>query len=286
MSELSQKKALLAMTLCSVCWCFSSLFIKLCPLSAFQVACGRGFVAATVLTLYLTLIEKKRVIINKTVFFVSIFVCFKYITFITANKLTAGANCVAMSQTSIIFVLLFTCIMEKRLPAGKDIAVIVAVFTGIALFFFGKFDFNGILGNLLALGCGICTAVLFFMSGKFKTFEENLSSIILGNFISSALAFILSIGQPVTINFTAVSSILFLGIIQQALAFILYSKAIRVISPFACAVLATLEPVLSPILLLIFLNEKPSEFAFFGIVLVIGSIIIWNIANAKSKNKA
>lgn len=280
---LSQNRALMAMTICSICWCFSSLFIKICPLSNFQVSCIRGFIAAGALSLYLILVEKKRIIVNPMVLFVSIFVCFKYITFISANKLTAGANCTAMHQTNVVYILIFTCIMEKHLPKKRDIAVIIATAVGIALFFFGKFDFSGFLGNILAGITGICTAVLFFMSGKFRSFEENLSSIIFGNLLSAVISLFFCLGQPIEISARSVSTIMFLGLIQQSLAFIMYSKAIRVISPFACSILASMEPVLSPVLLVIFLNEKPSQFALLGIIIVIGSIIIWNIANYKNE---
>ena len=66
----------------------------------------------------------------------------------------------------------------------------------------------------------------------------------------------------------------------------MYSKAIRVISPFACSILASMEPVLSPVLLFIFLDERPSQFALIGIVVVIGSIIIWNTANYISNKRS
>lgn len=283
---MTQGRALAAMTICSLCWCFSSLFIKLCPFSGLQVACVRGFIAAAALTLYLVLIEKKRLIINPMVLFVSVFVCFKYITFISANKLTAGANCVAMHQTNVVYILIFTCVMERHLPKKGDVAVIIATAVGIALFFFGKFDFSGFMGNILAGITGICTAVLFFMSGKFRSFEENLSSIIIGNILSGIIALAFCYNQPFEISPRSVSTILFLGLIQQSLAFIMYSKAIRVISPFACSILASMEPVLSPVLLFIFLDERPSQFALIGIVVVIGSIIIWNTANYISNKRS
>jgi drug/metabolite transporter (DMT)-like permease len=283
--SLTQGKALGAMLLAGICWSFSSFFIKLCPWSAFQVACVRGFISSSALTLYLLLAEKKHLVINKTVAFVSIFVCFKYIGFISANKLTAAANAVAMYQLNVIFILVAGCVASHSLPRKKDVAIIAATIIGIVLFFLGRFSFSGFLGNILAGLSGFCTAVLFFMSARFKTFEENLSAIILGSFLSAVLSLFLSFGEEYVISPVSIGSILFLGLIQQSLAFICYTKATRVLNAFTCSIISSIEPVFSPIICFLLLGEAPGKFAVVGAVIVIGSITLWSITDFKAKKQ-
>jgi drug/metabolite transporter (DMT)-like permease len=281
---LSQGQALVAMTVAGICWSFSSYFIKLNPWSGFQVAAVRGLISSLTLTAYLCFVEKKHLVINKATLFVSIFVCFKYICFITANKLTTAANAVAMYQVNVIVILVAGCIASKSLPRKKDVAIIIATMVGIVLFFMGKFSFSGFLGNILAATSGICTAIMFFLNARFKRFEENLSGIILGSAISSALAFTISAGEAFTITPVSVGSILFLGLIQQSLAFICYTKASRKLDAFTCSIIASLEPVLSPIICFLLLGETPGQYAVIGAVIVIGSITLWSITDFKKKS--
>ena len=123
----------------------------------------RGLMTAVFLTLYVYFIEKKQLVFNKRTFAVGIFVCFKYICFVSANKLTSAANAVAMYQSNVVVILIAGCIAAHALPRKKDIAVILAVGIGIALCFMGEFSFSGFKGNILAFISGICTAVMFFL---------------------------------------------------------------------------------------------------------------------------
>ncbi len=283
--DFNKKSAMVAMAIVGICWGFASLFIKLTPWSSFQIVAVRSSMAAICLSLYILLVEKKKLVFNKTVLFVGFFVCFKYIFYVSANKLTTAANVVALHQTNIIYILIATCIMNKTKPRGKDILIIIATMVGISLFFFGKFTFSGMIGNLLAAGAGLCTAVLFFMSSKFSSFEENLTSIISGNILAAIISFIMSAGSSFEITPVAIGSILFLGLIQQSFAFITYTKAVRIISPFACAILVSIEPVLSPIVCFLFLGEAPGKFAVLGTIVVIGSILIWSLSDVKNTKK-
>ncbi|MCQ4726531.1 DMT family transporter [Anaerotignum faecicola] len=281
-----RKNALICMVACGLCWSTSSLMIKLCPWGSFHVAAARGLLAGLFLLGYIYFVRRKKFVFTKTAAFVSVFVCFKYIGFITANKLAAGANCAAILQASSVFVLLAGCIIDKKLPRGRDVAVIAAVAAGIVLFFYGQFDISSVKGNLAALLSAFCTAVMFYGSGRFDTVEENLSAIIMGNFLSAALSLAFLGGTPFEITPRAVCAILFLAFIQQGVSFILYTNAVRVISPFSCAVIGAIEPVLSPFLCFFFLGETPSRFAAAGAVVIIGSVTAWSLSNFAPDDKA
>ena len=103
--------------------------------------------------------------------------------------------------------------------------------------------------------------------------------------MAAIISFIMSAGSSFEITPVAIGSILFLGLIQQSFAFITYTKAVRIISPFACAILVSIEPVLSPIVCFLFLGEAPGKFAVLGTIVVIGSILIWSLSDVKNTKK-
>ena len=277
--DLRRKNALITMTAAGTCWGFTSFFIKFCPWSAFQMLFVRGLMTAVFLTLYVYFIEKKQLVFNKRTFAVGIFVCFKYICFVSANKLTSAANAVAMYQSNVVVILIAGCIAAHALPRKKDIAVILAVGIGIALCFMGEFSFSGFKGNILAFISGICTAVMFFLMGRSKSREENLTIIIAGSALSSCMAFFVSFGQSYIVTPAAIGSILFLGLVQQSLAYIFYTKATLVLDAFSCAVISCIEPVISPIICFLLLGEEPGKFAGVGSLIIISSIVFWSITN-------
>ncbi|MCI8342185.1 MAG: EamA family transporter [Firmicutes bacterium] len=277
--NLTEKSAILYMVLCGLCWSTTSLMIKLSPWNNFQVTAGRGVLAGLFFIGYIHFVRHGHIVINRVTAAVAFFTCFKYMSFIAASKLAPGANCAAILQTSAVLVLLANCLIDKKRPSRRDAAVIIAVAFGIFLFFYGEFDASSMAGNMLAFLAAICTAVLYYASGKFKTVEENLSALIMGSFMSAAISLFITFGEPAEISLKSVGVLLFLGFVQQGLAYVLYTNAVRVLSSFACSVLAAIEPVLSPVFCFIFIGEMPTRFAAVGTIVVIGSITLWSISS-------
>jgi drug/metabolite transporter (DMT)-like permease len=70
-----------------------------------------------------------------------------------------------------------------------------------------------------------------------------------------------------------VGTILFLGIFQIGISFILYSIAIKHVHALESTLIVTLEPVLNPVWVFLVLGEIPGKLAFIGGVLVLGAVI-------------
>ena len=67
--------------------------------------------------------------------------------------------------------------------------------------------------------------------------------------------------------------IIFLGFFQLGLAYVLYSIAIKHVSALDAIIYPVIEPILNPILALMFIGEKMTSTAKFGGLLVIFGVV-------------
>ena len=83
-------------------------------------------------------INKRKVIINKTVILGALFNCAMAVTFVMATKMTTAANAIVLQFTEPIFVILLLWVLYKKRPQKNAVLATVVVFIGILFFFFDK----------------------------------------------------------------------------------------------------------------------------------------------------
>ncbi|MBO4915236.1 MAG: DMT family transporter, partial [Oscillospiraceae bacterium] len=76
-----------------------------------------------------------------------------------------------------------------------------------------------------------------------------------------------------------------LGTVQVGLAYVLFSIGIRRTPPVTASLLTGAEPVLNPLWVAIFFHERITALAAVGAVIVIGSIVAYNILLALDNNR-
>jgi len=139
-------------------------------------------------------------------------------------------------------------------------------------------DGGSLLGNLLALTSGVTYSVVFMM--KVLPGSDNLSSI----FVGCALGAV--IGVPTLVQETdfsppALGAALALGMIQYALAYICIAEGLEKTPPVAASLIATVEPILNPILTAVLLGETLGTTALLGAAIVVLGIIGYNYLKAR-----
>lgn len=273
--------AIVEMLICATLWSIAGIFIKLIPWNGFAIAGMRSLIAGLTFVVYM-LITRKRYVLSKKSFFGGVMTAGVYTCFVVANKLTTAANAIVLQFTSPVFIVVLSAIFLKQKIRKQDIAVVSATFVGIALFFFDKLQPGYILGNCVAILAGLFMAVMFIVVGT-QEGDERYSTILNGQF------FTFLVGVPSIImtrpEFTpaATLSILVLGVFQLGISYILYVRATKYCPALACCLLGALEPLLNPVWVLIFDGERPGVFALVGGVIVIVSITIWCIFDAKKE---
>ena len=225
----------------------------------------------------------RRLIINRYSIFAGVGLSGSCISFVIANKLTTAANAIVLQYTAPIFILLLSFIFFKKRMTISEILVVIFVTIGISLFFFDDLSPGNLLGNLFGISAGIFLAVMFVCIGQV---QENDSLRMSGILLAHTFTTIIGILALPFVSFTTTSMeiffVLLLGVFQLGIPYVLYTLASKHCSPLTCSLIGTLEPLLNPVWVFLFVGEAPGFFALIGAVIVILSISIWLVGQGKN----
>ena len=193
------------------------------------------------------------------------------ICFVSANKITTAGNVILIQFTAPVYVALFSFSFLDEKSTKIDWIAIFIILLGLGFFFIDEISFNQLWGKILALlsGFGFAGLTLFMRKQKHG---RPIDSVLLGNIITFLLC-VPFYFEGISYDVKSWSLILFLGIIQLGLPYILYSIAIRHISALDAIIYPVVEPICSPVFALLFLGEYMSTTAQIGGALVILGIV-------------
>ena len=275
---------ILQMIGCAVLWSIAGIFLKLLPWHGLAACSLRSLIAGITIGVYMA-IKHIPFSLNRGTLITGLLTGCIYICFVMANKMTTAANAIVLQFTAPVFIVLFSAVLYKKKIRREDLAVVLVVLAGIALFFFDQLGPSTAAGNCVAILAGMFMAGMFMGVERLQP-EERFSAILIGQtfaFLVGLPAVILT--KPV-MNATTVSSILILGVFQLGLSYVLYVKASETCPALACCLLSAAEPLLNPIWVMIFDGEKPGFFALIGGIIVITAITAWTIWDGKQKEIA
>lgn len=271
--------------LTAVCWSTAGLFVKALPWSAFTIACFRGGISFAVLAVTAGIRKKQGLRgflphIGKGSLIMALFAFAASALYMCSIKLTSAANAIVLQYIAPVLVLLYTLLIEKKKPFRADILCTAAVFGGIVLAFSGQISGDGILGNCLALLSGVLYA------GQIISSRKNGCDPSDGLLISCALSFFcflpFALSEPAgSYTPAALAAGIAMGLFQYGLANLLYSVGIRKLDALNASLILTIEPVLNPIWVFIFLGEVPSFLSVAGLIVVVGALILQTVLEKK-----
>ncbi len=276
---MSKQRALLSMVLASVFWSIAGLFIKQITWHPLVIAGLRSLICGLFLLIF---IDKKKIYINKTILFGSIMYVFVAGLFVMANKYTTSTNAILLQFTAPIWVVVISVLFLKQTPNKKDILAVTVVLIGMVLFFMGDLEVGNIYGNIMAIMAGVSLAImLIIMRGE--TESSPLLIPLIGNFILFTVTLpALFVFEP-QFSTANVVNIVILGIFQLGMGYLLFSIAVPFVSTLEASLIMVIEPLLNPIWVLIFLGEQPTIQAIIGGVVVIISVVSYQLSNLKTK---
>ena len=274
------RKSVLYVFLASVCFSTGGLFIKLIPWSPLAINCARNLIGAAVVGIFL-LVTRHRIVFSRRVLTGALSTIGVTTLFTVANKLTTAANTIVLQFTAPVFVMLFMAVLYRQLPGKVDMLVCVLVMSGVVLFFIDGIQAGNLAGNIVAVLSGVCYAGVFMMNtGKDA---DALSSCFLGQLTAGVLLTPLCFRET-AFSLPVVASVAALGVIQVGCAYILFSIGIRNTPPVTASLITGLEPVLNPLLVAAFYGERVSGLSVAGCVVVVCSILAYNVWLAKQKS--
>ena len=263
-------------------WSTGGLLIKLTTLDAYQVTFFRSLFAAITVII---LTRKDGFKINLFGIFASIVYALTLFLFVWATKKTTAANAIFLQYTAPIYILLFGPFIICEKFHWRDLITVVVVLFGMSLFFVGRLEIADYQGNIAALCSGVMFG-LYIMLLKHPKAEE-LSptvTVIYGNLILVAMTSssgIAAITSLVPLDWFAV---IFLGVFQIGISYILYIKGVRGgTRPLDASLIGFVEPLLNPVWVLVFVGERPSQWAVLGGAIIITAIAVHTIKQYSGK---
>jgi drug/metabolite transporter, DME family len=280
------RKGLILISLTAFLWSSSGLFIKILSLDAFQILFYRSSIAA--LTIFVvSMIRKKKLVFEKDLIsnLCAISFALILILFVTSNKLTTAANAIFLQFTAPLFLLFLEPVFLKTKFSKKSLITIIICIVGMVLFFFGKLEAGNILGNIIAILSGLSFAFFsLFLKWK-KQIHQNpntINNIIVGN-ILVALFCIPFVYDKLTINVTEASILIYMGVIQIGISYIIFNEGIKYVSATESMIIAMLEAIFNPIWVFLGVGEKPSVYAVAGGVIILSAILFHNFVLKKKE---
>ena len=277
-----RNRSVLFVFLAAVCFSTGGLFIKLIPWNALAINGARNLIGALVIGAYL-LITRHRIVFSRRVLTGALSMIGVTTFFALANKMTTAANTIVLQFTAPVFVIIFMAVFYRQKPGKVDLTVCFLVLLGVVLFFVDGIRAGNLPGNLLAVLSGICYAGVFMMNTGRNA--DAVSSCFLGQ-LAAGLMFTPLCFRETDFSLPVLLPLFALGVIQVGGAYILLSLGIRNTPPVTASLITGLEPIMNPLLVAAFYGETITALSVVGCVIVICSILGYNLWLARKQRHA
>ena len=276
---MNRKTAIGLLILTGVLWSTGGFMIKMIPWPPMAIAGLRSGFAATVIFFYS---RPKEFTFGNNTWSGALFYAIMVLCFVTANKMTTAGNVILIQYAAPVYVALFGFSFLGEKSTNVDWLAIIIILTGLGCFFLDDLSIDQLWGNIVALvsGFGFAGLTLFMRKQKHG---RPIDSVLLGNLITFLLCSPFY-SQGITFELEPWAIIIFLGMIQLGLAYILYSTAIKYVSALDAIIYPVIEPIFNPMFAFLFLGEAMSSTAQIGGVLVLLGVIGRGLIQKSSSN--
>jgi drug/metabolite transporter (DMT)-like permease len=271
-----RRKAILFVILAAILWSSGGLMIKIISWGPLAIMGGRCIFSSIILLIYIHRIPKKW---TRWMTLATVSHILTSSLFVFATKLTTAANAIFLQYTAPVYIVLLAAWFLHERPTRTDWISMVIIFSGMFLFFGDKLSLDGLLGNLLAVLSGITLA---FMTVALRAQKEGspAESILIAHLFMAVAGFPFVLREAWTVTNWLI--ILYLGVFQIGLSFVFFSAAIKHIPALEATLISTLEPVLNPIWVFLFIGEQPGLFALVGGVIVLSGVALNAVSSARA----
>lgn len=275
-----RRRALLFLVIAATLWSTGGLLIKAISWSPVSILAGRSIFSSIMFLVYLRRFPThwtRWKIVAAVAHMLTAFL------FVTATKLTTAANAIFLQYTAPVYIVLLGLWFLKERPSRTDWASMAIIFAGMALFFGDKLSLNGLEGNLLAILSGLSMAVMT-VSLRAQKDGTPAESILLAHLFTAIIGIPYVLKESWTVNNWLI--ILALGIFQIGFSFLFFTAAIKHVPAIEATLISTLEPVLNPVWVFLFLGEEPGRFALVGGLIVLAGVALNAVGSARSARAA
>lgn len=277
----SQKGTILVL-ISAIFYSLGGLMIKMIPWDGFLLNAGRSFISIFVYGIFLVVIRHKPKM-NGWIFFGAVVIALNNTMFAVATKLTAAGNVAVLQFTAPVFIILISFVAFHKLPTRLDAVASAVVIVGIICFFVDSVGGGNFKGDLLAVSCGLVYAIVFMLNEMPD--GDPLSSVFWSAFLGTLFGIPSMVGGVPPLDTTALLMLLGMGLIQTGAAYLFLMVGMQYSTPIAGILTSAVQPILSPVLVAAFYGEYITPMASVGAVIVVVTIVIYNILKERALNR-
>lgn len=214
------------------------------------------------------------------------------VCFCIAVKNTSVANAILLQYTGPVYVAILSWPLLRERVRMIDWAAIALSLCGMVFFFQGQLTPGQLFGNAVALlsafGAGALPVLLRLdrrrsAANDVESEFSALVAMVLGNVLAAVVCLPALISAPPHSSHSW-DVLLALGVGQIAIPYVLYARAIRHLSALRVALIAMIEPILSPLWVFLLRGETPSASALVGGAIILGSVVMQMVASGRAQS--
>ena len=212
-------------------------------------------------------------------------------TYFYAIKQTSYSVAAILLYTAPVIVSVLSAIFFKERFGLSKVTALVIAFAGCVLVSgFSTGDGIKPIGIVFGLLSGLAYA-LYSIFGKFALEKYKPYTVSAYAFVFAAFGSLFVCDMPGLLKhipnvpsvWTLIAGTILVGLISAFLPFLLYTLGLSKTEPGKAAIIASVEPLAATVCGFLFKNQIPSVGAVFGIVCIIGAIVIINVSNNNAK---
>lgn len=252
-------------------WSTGGLFIKSTTIDAYQVTFFRSLFAALTV---LIVTRRSGLKIDLFGIFTSLIYALLLFLFVWATKKTTAANAIFLQYTAPIYILILGPFVIGEKFHLRDLVTVVIVLAGMSLFFVGQLRIEDYQGNAAALLSGIFLGlyIMLLRHPRAEGFNPAIA-VIYGNFLLALMNAPTGISAIPSMTGMDWFAVVFLGVFQIGVSYILFIKGVRGgTRPLDASLIGFIEPLLNPVWVFLFVGERPSPWAIIGGAIIIAAI--------------
>jgi drug/metabolite transporter (DMT)-like permease len=277
MDSLSERrKALLFLMLAAVLWSTSGVLVKAMTWHPVAILAGRSLFTSAFMLIYLRRLPTRW---GRWQILAALGSILTQFLFVTSTKLTTAANSIFLQYTAPIYVVLLGFWFLREKPTRTDWLSMGIIFAGLLLFFGDKLSTEGFYGNILAVLSGL-TSALMVVSFRAQKDGNPAESVLIASLVMSVFGFPSLLKETWTL--TNWLTLAYLGLFQIGLAFVFFTQAIKHIPALEANLVGTLEPILNPLWVFLFLGESMGRYALLGGLVVLTGVIVSAVGSARA----
>lgn len=207
------------------------------------------------------------------------------VLFVVATKLTTSANAIFLQSTAPLYLLLIGPVLLKEPLGRSDLLVLLAVAAGMWMCFASAEPAvasapNPRAGNLVGAVTGLTWALTLAglrrhgrRTAGAASGNPATATVVIGNLIACAATLPMALPAP-HIGLRDAGVLLYLGVFQIGLAYLLVTRAIRHVPAFEATTVLLLEPALNPVWVWLIEGERPGRGSLVGGALILSATLL------------